>query len=100
MKLTVTVPPTETYHQKSTPQQEQCSVEEPPDYDSQLWFLGFQSQHLGFTFPGRDFLRDTAPKFALAVYSPNTVQLINGSLTENTLVEIIHTPQPPVPLPE
>lgn len=100
LKLTVTTPPTETFHLKSTPHQDQCATEEPPDYDQPLWFLTFQSQHLGFTFPGSDFLRDAAPKFALAVYSPNTIQLINGAVTENTLVELIHTPEPPVPLPE
>ena len=52
------------------------------------------------TFPGKDFVRDAPPVFALAVCSPRTITIPpGGSISENTLVEIVHTPEPPLPLP-
>jgi len=52
------------------------------------------------TFPGTDFVRDTAPVLALAVYSPRTITIPpGGSISENTLVQIVHTPLPALPLP-
>ena len=45
-------------------------------------------------------MRDAPPVFALAVYSPRTITIPpGGSISENTLVQIVHTPEPPVPLP-
>jgi hypothetical protein len=98
LKINITVQPTETYHSTATGG-ENCGTSLPPDRDVPQWFFGFQSEHPGFTFPGTDFLRDAAPVFAIAVYSPRTITLGNGSISENTKVEIIHTPLPPVPLP-
>jgi hypothetical protein len=99
VQLTVTVQPTEHYVTRMTPQDENCAQEPPPAYDLPFWYSNFQGEHPGGLFPGSDFLRDTAPKFALAVYSPHTIQFGNGSLSENTLVEIIHTPGEITPLP-
>jgi len=102
LKITVTVPPVETYHYRST-SPPPCS-QAGYDQDAQGWFSAFQSQHFGaypaLAFPGNDFLRDTAPVFALAVYSPNTHAYPGGTISENTLVEIIHTPEPLLPLPD
>jgi hypothetical protein len=41
-----------------------------------------------------------APVLALAVYSPRTITIPpGGSISENTLVQIVHTPLPALPLP-
>ena len=37
--------------------------------------------------------------FALAVYSPHTIVNGEDTISENTKIEIVHTPLPPVPLP-
>jgi hypothetical protein len=99
MRITITAQPSETYHSTLTGGQS-CGTTQPPDYDIPQWFFGFQAEHPGFTFPGADFFRDAPPVFALAVYSPRTIDLGNGSISENTKVEIVHTPLPPVPLPQ
>ena len=45
-------------------------------------------------------MRDAAPVLALAVYSPRTITIPpGGSISENTLVQIVHTPLPALPLP-
>ncbi len=99
VKIKITVPPMETYHATPTGAQN-CGTMAPPDYMAAAWYAGFYAEHLDFTFPGTDFVRDAAPVFALAVYSPRTIVIPpGGSISENTLVQIVHTPQPPVPLP-
>lgn len=99
LRITITVQPTETYHSTSTGV-EGCPETPPPEFDAPGWWLGFEAEHPGFTFPGADFVRDAAPVFALAVYSPHTIVNGEDTISENTKIEIVHTPLPPVPLPE
>jgi hypothetical protein len=40
--------------------------------------------------------------FAIAVYGPNTTPFVlyaYGTISENTKIEVVHTPEPPVPMP-
>jgi hypothetical protein len=94
--------PSETYHTRSTPTVENCGTDMPPDYDAPQWYTGLQVEHPTFTFAGTDFVRDTAPTFALAVYTPNITAFPfgGGSISENTLIELISTPGPVTPLPD
>ena len=39
------------------------------------------------------------PVFAIAVYGPRTIIVDSETISENTLIEIVHTPLAPVPLP-
>ncbi len=99
VKIKITVPPMETYHSTPTGAQN-CGTAQLPDVNQAQWYAGFWAEHLDFTFPGTDFVRDAPPVFALAVYSPRTITIPpGGSISENTLVQIVHTPLPPVPLP-
>jgi hypothetical protein len=95
LKMNIVTQPIETYHVTITPNIPNCG-EPGPDYDIPFWFAGFQVEHPDFSFPGVDFVRDTAPVFALAVYSPHTI----GPISENTLVEIVHTPEALLPVPD
>jgi hypothetical protein len=100
VKIKITVPPMETYHSTPTFATPQCGTTAPPDTSLAQWYAGFYAEHLDFTFPGTDFVRDAAPVLALAVYSPRTITIPpGGSISENTLVEIVHTPLPALPLP-
>ena len=93
VKIKITVPPMETYHSTPTFATPQCGTTAPPDYVLGQWYAGFYAEHLDFTFPGTDFVRDAPPVFALAVYSPRTITIPpGGSISENTLVQIVHTP--------
>ncbi len=101
MTLTVTTPPMEVLHTRYAPTDPSCEPNTlPPDSPTTLWAVGFGAEHPGGAFAGTDFVRDAAPKFAVAVYSGRPVAFGGGTFTENTLVELIQTPQPPVPLPE
>ena len=101
LTLTVTTLPMEALHTRYAPTDPSCEPNTlPPDSPTTLWSVGFGAEHPGGAFPGTDFVRDVAPKFAVAVYSGRPVAFGGGTFTENTLVELIHTPQPPVPLPE
>ncbi len=101
LKLLVTVTPKETMHSRYTPTSPSCTPGDPlpPDLPTVNWNVGFVTEHPDYAFPGTDFVRDTAPTFALAVYNPRTTPFADGTLSENTLVEIIHKPQTPTPLP-
>jgi hypothetical protein len=99
VRIKITTPPSETYHSTLTGGKN-CGTQPPPDYELPWWYTGFLAEHPDFTFPGSDFVRAAPPVAALAVYSPRTIDLGNGSLSENTKIEIIHTPEPPVPLPD
>ena len=94
--------PSETYHTRSTPTVEDCGTDMPPDYDAPQWYTGLHVEHPTFTFAGADFVRDTAPTFALAVYSPHITVFPSGggSISENTLIELISTPGPVAALPD
>jgi hypothetical protein len=99
VKIKITVPPTETYHATPTGAMN-CGTMAPPDYTAMAWYAGFYAEHFDLVFPGTDFVRDAAPVLALAVYSPRTIVIPpGGSISENTLVQIVHTPLPAVPLP-
>jgi hypothetical protein len=99
VKIKITVQPMETYHSTPTGAQN-CGTTAPPDYIAGQWYSGFWAEHLDLTFPGTDFVRDAAPVFALAVYSPRVITIPGGgSISENTLVQIVHTPLPALPLP-
>jgi hypothetical protein len=104
ISITITLPtlPMETLHERYAPTEPTC---EPgpaaPDQRTTLWAFGFQAEHPVFTFSGKDWARAPAPVFAIAVYSPaEPVQSQLWTVTENTLVEIISTPDPPRPLPD
>lgn len=99
VRIKITTPPSETYHSTLTGGKN-CGTQPPPDYEVPWWYSGFHAEHNDFTFPGSDFVRAAPPVAALAVYSPRTIDLGNGSLSENTKIEIIHTPEPSVPLPD
>lgn len=100
VRIKITVRPTETYHSTPTLATPQCGTMAPPDYTAAAWYAGFYAEHFDMTFPGTDFVRDTAPVLALAVYSPRTITIPpGGSISENTLVQIVHTPLPALPLP-
>jgi hypothetical protein len=77
-----------------------CPTEQPASIDQPLWFFGFQSHHLGFTFPASEWLPDNAPVFASAIYPGRVIPVGDLSITENTKLEIVHTPDPPVPVPD
>ena len=99
VKIKITAQPMETYHSTPTGAQD-CGTMAPPDYMGAAWYSGFWAEHLDMTFPGTDFVRDAAPVLALAVYSPRTIIIPpGGSISENTLVQIVHTPLPALPLP-
>jgi hypothetical protein len=99
VKIKITVQPMETYHSTPTGAQN-CGTMAPPDLMLAQWYAGFYAEHFDMTFPGTDFVRDTPPVLALAVYSPRTITIPpGGSISENTLVEIVHTPLPALPLP-
>ena len=42
----------------------------PPDYTAAAWYAGFYAEHFDMTFPGTDFVRDTAPVLALGGLQP------------------------------
>ena len=64
------------------------------------WYAGFYAEHFDMTFPGTDFVARRTAVLALAVYGPRTITIPpGGSISENTLVQIVHTPQLAVPLP-
>jgi len=98
--LTFTVIPTETY--KSTPTgAKNCGTTTPPPYDGTLWHSGFEVHHFGFSFLGNEWLPDSPPGFASAIYPGRVLALGGGyTITENTKLEIVHTPDPPVPVPD
>ena len=99
VKIKITVQPMETYHSTPTGAQN-CGTMAPPDLMLAQWYAGFYAEHFDMTFPGTDFVRDTPPVLALAVYSPRTITIPpGGSISENTLIEIVHTPLPALPLP-
>ena len=96
VKIKITVPPMETYHSTPTFATPQCGTMAPPDYMAgQPGTRASTPSTSTSTFPGTDFVRDAAPVLALAVYSPRTITIPpGGSISENTLVQIVHTPQP------
>ncbi len=98
LRITITLQPMETYHSTLTGVPD-CPPVPPPDFDAPRWELGFYDEHPGFTFPGIDFVRDAPPVFAIAVYGPRTINVDGETISENTLIEIVHTPLPSVPLP-
>jgi len=97
--ITFPVIPMETFQSTPTGAKD-CGTQTPPPYDATLWHTGFQIHHFGFSFPGNEWLPDNAPVFASAIY-PGRVVTINGgyTITENTKLEIVHTPDPPVTVP-
>lgn len=96
--LGITKTPSETYHSVFANDDGACTGQ-PPDFDLFQWADDLGAEHPGLIFPGADFLRDAPPVFALAVYSPHTISAAGGTLSENTKIEIVHTPLPQVPLP-
>ncbi len=99
VKIKIPVAPMETYRATPTGAQN-CGTTVPPDYVNAQWYAGFAAEHFDMTFPGTDFVRDAAPVLALAVYAPRTIIIPpGGSISENTLVQVVHTPLAPVPLP-
>jgi hypothetical protein len=98
--LTITMPvrPLETYH--ASPTGEPNCGSPNPDFDQPLWALLFEAKHAGLKFEGARFLPGDPPVFARAVYSPDTIDLGGGSVSENTQIELVHTPGDPVQLPE
>jgi hypothetical protein len=99
MRIAITVQPMETYHSTNTGVPD-CPPTPPPDFVAPRWWLGFEAEHPDFTFPGADFLRDAPPVFAIAVYGPRPIALDSETISENTIIEVVHTPLPPVPLPD
>jgi hypothetical protein len=97
LELAIPVQPFETYHETPTGG-ENCG-DPPPDYPLPQWFAAFQALHPGFRFEGSDFVPDAPPVVAIAVYQ-KSIDLGNGGIDENTKVELVHTPQEPVPLPD
>jgi hypothetical protein len=65
-------------------------------FTAAVWLTGYGVQHPEFTFSGSDFSRADPPVFARAVYQKALGFPVVG---ENTLVEIVHTPQDLVPIP-
>jgi hypothetical protein len=95
--ITIPVQPLETYHE--TPTGEPSCGNPGPDIEQPMWALIFAAKHPGLKFEGNRFFPGDPPVFARAVYSPETINLGGGSVSENTQVEIVSTPGGPVPLP-
>jgi len=98
LQIAVIKGPTETYQEFFT--DPDCI--DPKTDVAALWFTGFHFQHPGFAFDGADFLPDDPPVFAIGVFGPNTKPFVFyafGTIRENTKIEIIHTPEPPVAMP-
>jgi hypothetical protein len=72
----------------------------PIDTEVLVWNSGWIVQHPGGVFAGPDFLPGPPGVFAVASYSGRPVSANGGTLTENTEVRIIHTPEPPVLIPD
>jgi hypothetical protein len=98
LKVNVNAQPMETYTYVKTSPDPNCGPASPFSVDQPFWFAGFQVLHPGFTFPGSGFFPGDAPVFARALYQ-NVFPLEPGSISENTLIEIVHTPEEPVPIP-
>lgn len=73
----------------------------PGPYEStqMIWHTGFGVFHPQFRFPGADFLPGEPPVFATAIYPGREYASGGGGFRENGRIELVHTPEEPIPVP-
>jgi hypothetical protein len=71
-----------------------------PTHSTQaIWHTGFGVFHPQFQFPGTDFLPGEPPVFATAIYPGREFSSGGGGFRENGKIELVHTPEQPIPVP-